>query len=264
MSRNGGVTRGTFAFNLQHRTGLGLMPMPSHSTFYGRLQEVVSLVNQTEKIVTMNTDYLEVGLQRIFPQFSPELISKLDEIGQVVDFMEGDMLMRSGQYFKNSILILEGQVKLYREGEDGELFLYFLEKGNACALSMICAARNEASAIKAMAMTNVKAVSIPIQYMDDLMKNYREWYYFVLETYRSRFNELLEVIDQVVFHSMDEKLESYLKRQFRTFGNTITITHQEIADDLNSSREVISRLLKKLEKQNRISVSRSEIGRLRL
>ena len=164
------------------------------------------------------------------------------------------------------MLILDGRVKLYREGDDGEeFFLNYQEKGNACALSMICATKNEASAIKAKAMSPVKALAIPIQYMDGLMKDHRQWYYFVLETYRARFEELLQVIDQVVFHSMDQKLEFYLKRQFESFrSDKITITHQEIADDLNSSREVISRLLKKLESQKRISISRNEITRLNL
>lgn len=205
-------------------------------------------------------------LQQIFPQFDAELIKYLDSIGQVVEFEEGTMMMRPGQYFKNSLLILDGRVKLYREGEDGEeFFLYYLEKGNACALSMICATKNEASAIKAKAVTQVKALAIPIQYMDGLMKDHRQWYYFVLETYRARFSELLEVIDQVAFHSMDQKLEFYLKRQFDSVnGKSIIVTHQEIADDLNSSREVISRLLKKLESQKRISISRNEITRLSL
>ncbi len=205
-------------------------------------------------------------LQEIFSQFDHKLIDHLEKIGQVVEFEEGTMLMRPGQYFKNSLLILDGRVKLYREGDDGEeFFLYYLEKGNACALSMICATKNETSAIKAKAMLPVKALAIPIQYMDGLMKDHRQWYYFVLETYRARFEELLEVIDQVVFHSMDQKLEFYLKRQFESFGtNKITITHQEIAEDLNSSREVISRLLKKLESQKRIVISRNEITRLNL
>ncbi len=204
-----------------------------------------------------------MNLQPIFPQFDPELLRHLEEIGQVVEFEEGDMLMRPGQYFKNSLLILDGRVKLYRDGENGEeFFLYYLEKGNACALSMICAAKNESSAIKARAMTRVKALAIPIHYMDSLMKDHTQWYYFVLETYRSRFSELLEVIDQVVFHSMDEKLVFYLKRQFEALGDGIPITHQEIADDLNSSREVISRLLKKLESQNKISISRNIITRV--
>lgn len=205
-------------------------------------------------------------LHQIFPQFNTELISHLEKIGEVIEFEEGELLMRSGQYFKNSMLILDGRVKLYREGEDGEeFFLYNLEKGNACALSMICATKNEASAIKAKAITPVRALAIPIQYMDGLMKDHRQWYYFVLETYRAKFEELLQMIDQVVFHSMDQKLVFYLKRQFETLGtSTITVTHQEIAGDLNSSREVISRLLKKLETQKRISVSRNEITRLNL
>ncbi len=205
-------------------------------------------------------------LQTIFPQFDAELLAHLETIGQVTTFEEGSMLMRPGQYFKNSLLILDGRVKLYREGEDGEeFFLYYLEQGSACALSMICATRNETSAIKAKAMSPVKALAIPIQYMDGLMRDHRQWYYFVLETYRSRFEELLEVIDQVAFHSMDQKLEFYLKRQFDSFkSNKIAVTHQEIADDLNSSREVISRLLKKMESQNRITVSRNEITRIDL
>jgi CRP/FNR family transcriptional regulator len=205
-------------------------------------------------------------LEHIFPQFDEALIKHLDTIGKIVDFEEGAVMMRPGQYFKHSLLVLEGRVKLYREGDDGEeFFLYYLEKGNACALSMICATKNEASAIKAKAVTPVKALAIPIQFMDGLMKDHRQWYYFVLESYRARFGELLEVIDQVAFHSMDQKLEFYLKRQFDSVGkNSFVVTHQEIADDLNSSREVISRLLKKLESQKRISISRNEITRLNL
>ncbi|MBL7856972.1 MAG: Crp/Fnr family transcriptional regulator [Cyclobacteriaceae bacterium] len=207
-----------------------------------------------------------MNMEKIFPQFDQELLQHLEKIAQVVEFEEGSMLMRPGQYFKNSLLILDGRVKLYREGEDGEeFFLYYLERGSACALSMICATKNETSAIKAKAMTPVKALAIPLSFMDGLMRDHRQWYYFVLETYRSRFEELLQVIDQVAFHSMDEKLEFYLKRQFESLGgNSISITHQEIADDLNSSREVISRLLKKLESQKRISVSRNEIIRTNL
>jgi CRP/FNR family transcriptional regulator, anaerobic regulatory protein len=215
----------------------------------------------------MNSESIQTTeLQRLFPQFDSSLIGHLEQIGQIVNFEEGDILMRTGQYFKYSMLILDGKVKLYREGEDGEeFFLYYLEEGNACALSMICAAKNESSQIKARAITPVRAMTIPLHFMDGLMKDHRSWYYFVLETYRARFEELLNVIDQIAFHSMDEKLEFFLKRQFEAFNSkTINITHQEIADDLNSSREVISRLLKKLETNKRISISRNEITNLTL
>lgn len=205
-------------------------------------------------------------LKQIFPTFDEELIHHLEKIGQVVEFKEGETLMRTGQYFKQSMLILDGTVKVYREGDNGEeFFLYFLEPGKACALSIICATKNETSEIRGMAVTPVKALAIPLSHMDNLMKDHRQWYYFVLETYRSRFEELLEMIDQIAFHSMDEKLEFYLKRQFdMNRSKTITITHQEIANDLNSSREVISRLLKKLESHKRLSISRNELTNLSL
>lgn len=214
----------------------------------------------------MSIDSVISSLHDLFPTFSTDLVAHLEKVGHVTTFEAGELMMRPGQFFKSALLILDGRVKLYRDGEDGEeFFLYYLEKGNACALSMICAAKNEASAVKAKSVTDVKALTIPIQYMDGLMRDHKTWYYFVLETYRSRFEELLTVIDQVAFHAMDEKLELYLKRQFSSFGSDkITTTHQEIADDLNSSREVITRLLKKMESEKRISVSRNEITRLKL
>jgi len=202
-------------------------------------------------------------LNKVFPQFDPVLVENLKQVGQWTEFQEGDILMRPGQYLKTSLLILEGRVKMYREGAEGEeFFLYYLEPGNACALSMICSIKNEPSPLKGKAISKGTALSIPVQHMDTLMRDHKQWFYFLLETYRSKFNELIEVIDHVAFYSMDQKLEFYLRNQFEQIGNKITITHQEIADDLNSSREVISRLLKKLESQSRISISRYEITRL--
>lgn len=204
-------------------------------------------------------------LRSIYPLFDEALSDKLLSISQEISYEADQLMMRPGQFFRSALLILEGRVKLYREGSEGEeFFLYYLEPGSACALSMICAAKNEASALKAMAVSPVRALAIPIHHMDELMREHRQWYYFVLETYRNRFDELLQVIDQVVFHSMDEKLEFYLKRQFGIFGDHFPVTHQQIADDLNSSREVISRLLKKLESNGLIRISRNEIQRLGL
>jgi CRP/FNR family transcriptional regulator len=130
---------------------------------------------------------------------------------------------------------------------------------------MICATKNETSQLKAVAVEDVLAVGVPIQYMDQLMLEHKNWYYFVLETYRSRFEELLMVIDQVAFRSMDEKLMFYLKRQFDAFNtNMIHTTHQTIAYDLNSSREVISRLLKKLEQKGFVALHRNSIEKLNI
>jgi CRP/FNR family transcriptional regulator len=206
------------------------------------------------------TMYTPEELMRFFPLFDKNLADFLAEIGEVRTFPEGEIMMKTGQYFKAAMLIVKGRVKLYREGEDGnEFFMYFLETGNACALSMICATRNQASGIMAVAMEETEVIMIPIQYMDQLMTNYKSWYYFVLETYRSRFEELLIVIDNIAFKNMDERLEWYLKQQAAKLGKQLHLTHQQIANDLNSSREVISRLLKKMEKNQRLSLHRNHI-----
>jgi CRP/FNR family transcriptional regulator len=140
------------------------------------------------------------------------------------------------------MLIAEGRVKLYREGEEGEeFFMYYIEPGGACALSMICAAKQEASEVMAKAVEATVSLLVPIQLMDDLMKDYKTWYYFVIETYRKRYEELLILIDNIAFKSMDERLEFYLKNQYNKLKTRqLHITHQEVANDLTSSREVLA------------------------
>lgn len=143
--------------------------------------------------------------------------------------------------------------------------MYYIEPGNACALSMICAARNQASEITAVAVEDTQVIQVPLEIMDDLMREYKSWYYFVLETYRSRFEELLVVIDQIAFKHMDERLEHYLFNQFNEYNSRrLEITHQQIANDLSSTREVISRLLKKMEQNGKIKLHRNEIELINL
>ncbi len=204
--------------------------------------------------------YTSEELMKFFPMFDRDLAEFISSVADIRTFDEGTIMMKTGQYFKASMLVISGRVKLYREGDDGnEFFMYFLEGGNACALSMICATRNQASQIMAVAVEETEVVMIPIQYMDELMTKYKSWYYFVLETYRSRFEELLFVIDNIAFKNMDERLEFYLKQQAEKYGIDLHLTHQQIANDLNSSREVISRLLKKMEKNNFLILHRNHI-----
>jgi CRP/FNR family transcriptional regulator len=159
------------------------------------------------------------------------------------------------------VLVLEGRIKIYRENEDGgEFFMYFLGPGEACAVSMICAFQSETSEIMAQAEEDTEVLMIPVHLMDDLMNKYKTWYQFVIRTYRSRFDELLSVVDNIAFRNMDERLEFYLKRYVDKSGKKlIEISHQQIADDLNSSREVISRLLKKMEQRNLVRLNRNMI-----
>lgn len=200
-------------------------------------------------------------LNERFPMFESELVDILAEIGTLKEFSEGEELMRTGQYFRSTMLIVDGLVKLFREGDEGgEYFVYYIEPGNACALSMVCASQQKTSEVMARAMSSAKAILVPIDKMDQLMLDYKSWYYFVVETYRSRFEELLTVIDAIAFKAMDERLEFYLKKQAQTLNTTsLNTTHQQIADDLNTSREVVSRLLKKMEQREMISLHRNQI-----
>ncbi len=200
-------------------------------------------------------------IERLFPQFEPALKTILIENATLRDFQGGDMLMQTGQNMRSTVLIVEGMVKLYREGEDGqEFFMYYLQPGNACALSMICATKQETSQVMAKAIEQTKVLMIPIALMDKLMRDYRTWNYFVIETYRMRFEELLFVIDNIAFKAMDKRLAFYLKKQAGDLNTKeLHLTHSEIASDLNTSREVISRLLKKMEQAGEIKMYRNYI-----
>lgn len=206
---------------------------------------------------SLDIDQLKV----LFPQFEQELLDALEANGTVKVFKPDELLMRTGQYFKSTVLILDGLVKLYREDDEGgEFFMYHLESGNACALSMICATKNETSTVLAKAITETTVLMVPLHLMDQWMKQYRSWYYFVLETYRTRFEELLQTIDQIAFRALDERLEFYLKKNQRALKtNMLNISHQEIANELNSSREVISRLLKKMEQKGMVALHRNQV-----
>lgn len=199
--------------------------------------------------------------KKLFPQFEPELIEIIEKNAIQKRFATGDVIMRTGQYIKSTALVLEGQIKIYRENQDGgEFLMYYLGPGQACAVSMICAIQSETSEITAIAEEDTEVLLIPVQLMDDLMNQYKSWYQFVILTYRSRFDELITVIDNIAFHNMDERLEFYLKRYVTNSGkNYIELSHQQIADDLNSSREVISRLLKKMEQRNFVKLHRNMI-----
>lgn len=205
--------------------------------------------------------FSEIQLQSTFPVFSQELIKDIQQKAVIKNFPEGSILMRTGQYIKSTILVTKGKIKIYREDEDGsEFFMYYLMPGQACALSMICATRQETSQIMGKVVEDAEVVMIPLQQMEIFMSEYKSWYSFVVETYRSRFEEVLLVLDQVAFRSMDERLEFYLKRNANANNSKLILaSHQEIATDLSTSREVISRLLKKMEQRGLVKLHRNSI-----
>lgn len=199
--------------------------------------------------------------KKLFPQFEPELIELLDKNAIERTFHAGEVIVRTGQYIKSTVLVLSGRIKIYRQNDEGgEFLIYYLGPGEACAVSLICALQSQTSEITAKAVDDTEVIMLPVQLMDELMSKYKSWSHFVIQTYRNRFDEMLTVIDNIAFRNMDERLEFYLKRCKTDTGKMIlNLTHQQIADDLNSSREVISRLLKKMEQLGKIKLNRNSI-----
>ena len=219
-----------------------------------RRETVVTFVVRNARIMID-----EERLHALFPSFERDLVRNMAEKAVIREYAAGQPLIRTGQNFRSTLLITKGLVKIYREDEEGnEFFMYYLQPGQACALSMICATRQETSQIMARAMTDTESISIPLGDMDKWMTTYKSWYHFVLESYRSRFEELLITVDHIAFRHMDERLLFYLQKQQDTLKTRrLPITITEIAADLNSSREVISRLLKKLADKGHIRMDKN-------
>ncbi|SDH55158.1 CRP/FNR family transcriptional regulator, anaerobic regulatory protein [Flavobacterium omnivorum] len=204
-------------------------------------------------------------IKKNFPTFSTELVKEIETSATIHSFLAGTIIIRTGQYIKNTVLVISGKIKVYREDENGgEFFMYYLQPGQACAISMICATKNEKSQIMAKVVEDVELIMVPLPLMDKWMMQHRSWYEFVIDTYRSRFEEVLEVIDSIAFRAMDERLEFYLKRHAEVCDcKELKLSHQEIASELNTSREVISRLLKKMEQRGLVTLHRNNIELLK-
>ena len=209
-----------------------------------------------------NAIYIESLLKTHFPAFYEEdLIKEIAEKGQVTSYKAGDIVMEINRYIKSIFLLVEGSIKIIREDDDGnELFLYYLNPTETCAMALTCCMNNMKSEVRAIAEEDCLIVSLPVKYLDLWMDKYSSWKTYVFRTYNRRFNELLQTIDSIAFMKMDERLYKYLVDKVKATGKTtLRVTHQEIAYELNTSREVISRLLKQLEKRNHIKLSRNRI-----
>ena len=197
----------------------------------------------------------------LFTQFEPELSKKIQQVGVVRKFKADEFLMKTGQSIRSAVLVTKGIIKVFREDDEGnEIFMYNLHPGEACAISMTCAARQIASQIMAKALIDTEVIAIPAELMDEWGSKYKSWYQFVLETYRSRFEELLDTLDQIAFRNLDERLLWYLKQHQKSLKtNLLKASFTEIAHELNSSREVISRLIKKLVEKGHIKMYKNQI-----
>ncbi|MFD2566666.1 Crp/Fnr family transcriptional regulator [Pseudotenacibaculum haliotis] len=198
--------------------------------------------------------------------FEPILLKEISEVAIEKHIEEGDEIIGIGSYIKYIPLILDGAIKVLRNDSQGDdLLLYFLEKGDTCAMTMACCMGRKKSEIKAVAETPCSLLLIPVEYMMRWMSKYPTWQQFILQSYQDRMSEMLEAIDTLAFSNLDSRLLKYLKDKAMVNRNEeIQVTHSEIANDLHTSRVVVSRLLKSLELKEEIKLNRNQITVLNL
>ena len=193
--------------------------------------------------------------------FEDELLQEINNVGTYKEIPEGYKLIDIGDYIKSMPLLVSGAIKILREDENGdELILYFIEQGDTCAMTLSCCLGNTKSEIIAIAETDTKLIMIPVKKMEEWLGKYKSWRKFILQSYHDRMSELLEAVDTIAFLKLDKRLFKYLKDKAMVNHNeSIQVTHQEIAQDLHTSRVVISRLLKTLEIDGKIELHRNNI-----
>lgn len=193
--------------------------------------------------------------------FDTEIIDNIANVAFLKTFKKADIIIDIGQDLNYIPLLISGTIKVLREDDNGdELLLYVLETGDTCAMSLTCCMVKSVSKIRAIADEEATVIMIPIDNMKLWFNSNETWRNFILHSYQVRFDEMLETIDTLAFMKMDERLFKYLTDQVKLSASTnLEITHQEIAEDLHTSRVVVSRLLKQLEREDKIELGRNKI-----
>ncbi len=205
---------------------------------------------------------LENTLKELFfHQLEDDLIAEMERVGKRMTLKSGDMIMDIGDAMPGMPLVINGAVKVLREDSEGnELLLYFLEAGDTCVMSFSCCMASKKSKVRAITEGATELLIIPVQYMNDWVHKFQSWRAYVFDAVRIRMDEFIEAVDSLAFMRLDERLLKYLRDRARVLGTpNLEITHQEIAYDLNTSRVVVSRLLKRLENDNVLNISRNHL-----
>jgi CRP/FNR family transcriptional regulator len=187
------------------------------------------------------------------------LLEEIEKHGKAQVFEAGQSIIEPGQYIKMVPVVLEGTIKVLRPNNEGhDLFLYYIETGETCAVSLTCCSAMNPSEVKAVAEEKTKILAVPVRKHEEWTNEFRQWKDFVALTYQKRFQAMFQAIDDIAFKKMDERLLKYLALKSRQAkSNELVMTHQEIARELGTSREVVSRLLKQLENRKLVELGRN-------
>jgi CRP/FNR family transcriptional regulator len=193
--------------------------------------------------------------------FEPALIREIEEWGRWQTYREGDTIIDYGQYMQAMPIVMKGTIKVFRMDESGkELLLYYLSRSESCSMAYNCCLEAKKSEVKAIAEDDVEIIAIPQTRLDEWLCRFPSWKNYIMRSFNERFLELLRSIETIAFRNLDERLVGYLKEKQRLSGSSsLKVSHYQIAEELATSRVVISRLLKQLENDGRILLYRNEI-----
>ncbi|RUA09323.1 MAG: Crp/Fnr family transcriptional regulator [Flavobacteriia bacterium] len=210
--------------------------------------------NDKDQILNMLQDYYSMV-------FDEELLNEIAAIGVYRKYDKGRTMIEIGDELSEIPLILDGAVKIIREdSKKDEILMYFLERGDTCAISFVNCINKNKSIFRGEVEKDTECIMIPVQKIEEWLIKYRSWRQFIVDSYHNRMLEMVEAIDSLAFMNLDDRLYKYLTDKVKIMRNfNLHIKHQEIADDLNTSRVVISRLLKKLERSGKIKLGRNKI-----
>jgi len=202
---------------------------------------------------------LKIKLPDFSGLFEPELLNELKNC-ETRSFQKNDQLLNEGAYIKAVPLVMEGRIKVRKSDQSGkEIILYFIEPRESCILTITSCLNEKESNAEALAVKDTKLILIPSQQLRDWMTTYGTWRKFVYNLYYLRMTELLNLVDQIAFQQLDFRLLKKLRHKQASFGNELTLTHQQLANELGTAREVVTRLLNNLEKDGSIELGRGKI-----
>ena len=193
--------------------------------------------------------------------FQSDLVQEIEDSGNLKHFKAGETIVNMDSYIKNIPVVVSGSIKVIRTEEDGrEILLYYLTPGESCIVSILAGMKNETSKIKAIVEEDAELMLIPADKAKEWVRKYPDWTEFIFNLYQKRFEELLDVVNSVAFQKIDARLLHLIKQKTQLYNSKeISVTHQQLADELGITREATSRVLKQMEKEQLLIISRNKI-----
>lgn len=194
-----------------------------------------------------------MDLNQILSEFNPDLVSEIISNSTQIEIPKNSEVMKEGQYIKSVPIVIEGLVKVFTRKEDKEFLLYYLKPSESCIMTFDAGLRNMPSKVYASTEEKSRVLLLPMDKVVKWMKQYPEMNSLFFQQYNIRYTELINTINQILFEKMDQRLYNYLKTKSAVVKiKILKVSHQKIANDLGSAREVITRVLKKLEHEGKV------------